>query len=214
MLTFPLSSSEFAEGLRINAYTFDLSENRRVTETGGGELLFSDLGPRLWEGELAVSTDTPAAQRRAQALAQALREGRATFIMVDPRGRYPAADPDGTLLGSSSVVLVEPEPGPGLTLGGLSAGYTLTPGDYVAFSYGTPTRYALHQVVVGGEADAAGRVSLTVVPKVRAGVPDETSVQLVNAGCEMVIIPDSFKASGVGLAVAGGFSFSFRQLLR
>lgn len=215
MLTFPLPLSAFNDGLRVVSQEFDLSENRRVTETGGGELLVSDLGPRLWRGSIEVAPATHAGQRRAQALAQALRQGAATFMVCDRKARFPAADPTGALLGAATVTLHNPvADSPDVTLAGLPVGYVLTPGDFLAFSYGSPARQALHQVVVGATAAANGRATLTVVPSIRPGAAHAAPVALVNPSCRAMLVPGSFRAGTSTPGAAGGFSFEWRQVLR
>lgn len=215
MLMFPLPRAAFADGLRIAAFDWDLGENRRVTETGGGELLVSDLGPRLWSGSITIAANTHDGARRAQALAHALREGAASFLIGDPKGRRPASDPTGALLGAAAVSLYAHTPGSmDLTLAGLPAGFVLTPGDYLSFTYGSPARYALHQVVVGGAAGLDGRRALTVVPRVRVGAVNGAAVSLVSASCKAIVVPGSFKSGTIGLAATAGFAFDFRQTLR
>lgn len=217
MLTFPLSRTDFADGLRILSCDFDLTENRRTTETGGGELLISDLGPRLWSGTITVSEFTHAGQRRSQALVQALRQFGASFMIGDPKGRYPAADQDGSKLGSATPTLSTPVAGSSdISLAGLPVGYVLTPGDYIGFEYGTdPVRNALHQVIVADAPAAAdGTMTVSVVPPIRPGASDGAEVILVGASCKAVVIPGSFKAGTIGLASTSGFSFSWRQVLK
>ena len=215
MLSFPLSLADFNDGLRVVSQDFDLSENRRVTETGGGELLVSDLGPRLWRGAIEVAANTHAGQRKAQALAQALRQGAATFMVCDRKGRFPAADPTGALLGATTPSLFNPvADSPDVTLAGLPSGYVLPPGDYLAFPYGSPTRHALHQIVVGATAAGTGRATVTVVPSIRPGATNGAPVSLVNPSCRAMLVPGSFRAGTQTPAAHGGFSFEWRQVLR
>lgn len=214
-MAFPLSLTEFADGLRVRSSTPDLGENQVMSETGGGELIVADAGPRLWGGSIAVAADTPDGQRRAQALATALRQGGRSFMFCDPRGRYPASDPDGSELGDAEPALSSPAAGASVvSLTGLPAGYTLTGGDYLAFEYGSPARYALHQVVLDAAADADGAVELDIVPPLRPGAADGAAVSLINPSCRAVMVPGSFKPSKNGLGASEGFSFQWRQTLR
>lgn len=216
MIDFPLQLNEFADGLRVRSQEFDLSENLRSTEDGGGRILTADAGPRLWEGSVTVATHTHAGQRAAQALAQVLRQAGASFLINDRKGKYPAADPGGALLGAAAVTLTAPVAGADtLTLAGLPVGYVLTPGDYLSYAYGSSSeKFALHQVTLGGTAAADGTLTVGVVARVRPGVSEGAAVTLIGAACKAVMVPGSFKSGTIGLAATDGFSFSFRQTLR
>ncbi len=213
---FPLQLNEFADGLRVRAQEFDLSENLRVTEDGGGRLLTADAGPRLWEGSITVTPNSHAEQRKAQAMAQVLRQAGATFLVNDRKGKYPIADPDGSKLGVATVRLSGPVVGANeLTLAALPEGYVVTPGDYISYAYGAnDEKIALHQVTFGGVAEANGTLTVGIQARVRPGVVDGASVNLIGAACKAIMVPGSFKAGRIGLASTTGFSFSFRQTLR
>lgn len=213
---FPLQLNEFADGLRVRSQEFDLSENLRVTEDGGGRPLIADAGPRFWEGSITVTLNTHVEQRRAQALVNVLRQAGATFLINDRKGKYPAADPNGTKLGAAPVRLSGPVVGADdLTLAELPEGYELTPGDYISYAYGeSGEKVALHQVTMGGTAAANGTLTVNVMPRVRPGVVDAAPVKLIGAACKAIMVPGSFKAGAIGLDSTAGFSFSFRQTLR
>jgi len=215
MLSFPLTNEQFANKLKFVAQVFDLSENRQVSEQGNGEILISDLGPRLWHGSITVRTDEHDEQVQVHALAQSLRQGVGTFHIGDRMRRFPSADPDGSLLGGAAVTLSAPTPGSStMTLSGLPDGYKLTPGDYLSFDYGEGRR-ALHQVVIGGQVGPESTISLSVVPAIRPGSQDGAAVNLVDATCKAIMVPGSFKAGTIGLGgITKGFSFNFRQSLR
>lgn len=215
MLTFPLSFEQFAGTLRVASLDWDLSENRQVSEDGGGNLLIADNGPRLWGGTIAVTPHSHAHQRKAQALLQALRQGVATFYVGDKMARFPAADPGGLVLGAAVLTLSSPVTGSStINLAGLPADYEMTPGDYLSFDYGAGRR-ALHQVYVGGRAAADSTISLSVVPAIRPGATDGTAVTLIGATCKAVVVPGSVKTGTIGRGgITGGFSFAFRQSLR
>lgn len=217
LLTFPMPLADFADGLRVRSLDWDLSENRRTSRSGGGEILTADLGPRLWRGTVKVAPNTHRAQASAQALAQALRSGGRTFFVSPWKSQYPVADPDGSILGAAAPSLKEPTGGSDVvTIQSLPVGYDLRPGDYFSFAYGSsPTRYALHQIAaVSGVADANGEVQAQVVPAIRPGAADGDAVTLVKPFCKAILVPGSFKSSSIGLAAADGFSFDFQQTLR
>ncbi|GGH24394.1 hypothetical protein SAMN05444007_103401 [Cribrihabitans marinus] len=213
---FPLQFREFAAGLRVNSQEFDLSESLRVTEDGGGRMLVSESGPRLWQGSLTITTDTHVAQDQAQALAQVMRSAGASFLIGNLKRKFPKADPMGSILGAASVTLSAPITGSNtISLSGLPSGYVLTAGDYLSFAYGDEDeKVALHQVTVGGVAETDGTLTVGVVSRVRPGAFDGAAVTLIGAACKAIIVPGSFKAGRIGLASTSGFSFSFKQTLR
>lgn len=213
---FPMQLDQFADGLRVRSQEFDLSENLYQTEDGGGRFLTADAGPRMWEGSITVTPNSHTEQRKAQALAQVLRQAGATFLVNDRKGKFPIADPDGTLLGGAPVRLSGPVAGSDqLTLAELPEGYVLTTGDYLSYSYGeSGEKIALHQVTFGHVAASNGTVTVGIMPRVRPGVVDAAPVSLIGAACKAVMVPGSFKAGAIGLASTAGFSFSFRQTLR
>ena len=212
---FPLQLNEFADGLRVRSQDWDLSENLRSSKDGAGRILTADGGPRLWEGSIEIAPNSHPAQRQAQALAQVLRQAGASFMISDPKGKYPFADPGGVILGGAVLTLSAPIAGANtVTLVGLPEGYVLTPGDYLSYGYGpTGTKQALHQVTQGGTA-ADGSVTVGVVDRVRPGVDDGTEVTLIGAACKAVLVPGSFKSGRIELDATTGYSFSFRQTLR
>ncbi len=74
----------------------------------------------------------------------------------------------------------------------LPAGFVLSPGDYLAFDYGSGSR-ALHRVSAGGEADAEGELALEVRPRVRPGWQADATVHLHRAAARMMIVPGSWQ---------------------
>lgn len=213
-----LSRAAFFDRLRIGSYEFDLSENRRTSETGGGELLVSDLGPRLWTGTITCVPHYHREQRQILAIANSLRSGDGEFLMCDPGARFPTNDPDGTYRNV---------PGPQLLSWSgtdIATSVTVTPlteGDYFSFNYGGG-KVALHQVVrsnapLTSNPDGSGQIleyRYTVTPGIRTGAVAGVRLQLYNASIKAVMVPGSFSAPENTLAASGRFSFKFRQTLR
>lgn len=216
-LTFPLPLDDFFAGLQITVLGFDLTENSRSVQTGGGEVLVSDLGPRLWAFDVEVNTRTHAEARKAEALGRALRQAGRSFFAFDPSAAYPSADRDGAILGASSPVIATLDAdNRRMAISGLPGGYVLTRGDLLSFIYGSPARYALHEVLTEAViADGSGVTPLfEVSPFIRSGAATGAAVTLVRPFCKAVMVPGSFRPGTRRAVLTSGFTFSARQTLR
>jgi len=216
-LTFPLPLVDFFAGLKISTMPFDLGESLLSSQTGGGEIITVDNGPRLWSGSVSVPPNYHVPMRQVEALAHTLRQGGRSFFVTDTTAGYPAADPDGTTLGASTPAIASLDAdNKRLTIDGLPAGYVLTRGDMLSFTYGSPTRHALHQIVTSSvTADGAGLTPLfEVTPFIRPGAAVDAAVTLVQPYCKAVLVPGSYQAGVRNPGMTSGFSFSFQQTLR
>ena len=216
MITFPLSLDAFFAGLPIASCSFRLPESLQVDETGGGEVLVASLGVRLWEGEVTLTADYHSALSGAEALISVVRDAGASFLAFPPQQPFPAADPQGLILGTSVPVISAQPSARSLVLSNLPAGYVLTAGDFLSFSYGpAPERTALHQVVIGGAANSSGvSPEILVTPAIRPGASLGAAVSLVRPVARMRYVPGSYRASAFGKMIGQGPSFGFRQTLR
>lgn len=216
LLSFPLALTDFWDRLTPQSMSFGLTQSLRLVETGGGEILTSDFGTRLWQGAFEGYARR---HRDAQPLItrlERLQEAGTSFLVYDRRHPAPGADPSGSQLGTAAVTLGSVAADMRrLTLVGLPAGYELREGDYLSFGYGAPTRFALHRVVTPASADASGDVGpIEVTPRVRPGAAAGAAVSLVKASCKAVIVPGSVEPVSRGRSFTDGLSFSWRQTLR
>lgn len=151
-----------------------------------------------------------------EALLALMDQPGASFLCHDPRYIGPASDPTGSVLGSRTVtihmVAINMRE---LRITGLPSGYVLSPGDMLAFQYGSgPVRHALHRIVVGGTASGTGLSPLLeVVPSLRPGAVAPLPVSLVRPACKARLLPDPGYGSG-RQAMSRGASFDFIQTLR
>lgn len=203
--------TQFFDHLRIAAYTFDLSENRRTSETGGGEILVSDLGPRLWSGSMSVVPALHAPQRAVAAMASLLRDGAGEFMLGDPGARNPQADPTGAMASFMPPMVLNAWGGREATIS--STMFPLSPGDFFSFEY-AGGKVALHQVVQIQGFDPAAGYTYCITPSIRAGAVAGTAVKIYAAECKALIVPGTFRGPEYSPAAAGGFSFEWRQTLR
>lgn len=214
---FPRSTASLADTLRIMSVRWILQEQQEYSGLGSGEFLVADLGPRLWKADVAFATMADADAAEVQADFETLDGGMSEFYLYDPRKRYPRADPDGSILGASSVQIATlGSNNKSLTVSGLPAGYVLSKGDFFHFDYGTsPVRRALHRIVETVTANGAGVSPVFEVrPHFRAGVQTGLAVKLKKPAAKMRLIPGSFDPGMGNLGgITSGMAFQAMQAL-
>lgn len=217
MLSFPLSTADFFEWLPLSSISFHLPGAYEMSETGAGETITATLGTRLWEGSATLGKMSYEEIAQAEVYLTALQHPGCSFMAYDRRRPAPASDPDGAILGGivptiASLAANNRE----MSLGNLPAGYVLSVGDYLSFSYGTaPVRQALHRVVTQVNADAGGTTPVfEVTPHIRPGASIGAAVDLLNPACKAIIVPESFDPGSNARRITQGMKFRFKQTLR
>lgn len=189
--TFPLPDSFFA-GLPVQQCSFWLPSALHVSRTRGGTVTTARLAERLWTARVTLSQMRHRAFGAIEAQISALAEpGRSLLVRSLPYSG-PDHDPGGVLLtGAAPLLHTISADRREIRISGLPAQFVLTPGDYLSFQYGAnPTRYALHQVVVGATASGAGLLPLIeVTPPVAVGVTTNLAVDLTAPCFKAVLIP-------------------------
>lgn len=213
VLTYPTPLASFFGGLRVQSGDLRLTGATQENATGGGEIIISTIGVRLWEADVTlVSEDDPGG---ADAVLAALQVPGRTFFADARKRPYPFKDPTGSLLGAASPVIASlPAGGRSLTLSGLPDGYVLSAGDFLSFTRGSPLRYEMHQIVTGAVASVGGVVpEFEVVPAIRPGVIVGAAVVLSRPFFRAMLVPGSVKFSPYTPGPRQGASFTFRQTL-
>lgn len=216
MLSYPLSYAQFLGALRVEEVTFGLSHPQEHTRLGDGTVISASLGASLWTGTIRLAQANHPRHAQMEALIALMDQPGATFLCHDPRYLGPASDPSGAILGSRTVTIHTVASNMReLRITGLPSGYVLTPGDMMAFQYGSnPIRYALHRIVVGGTASSGGLTPmLELVPNLRSGAVAGLTVSLIRPACKARLLPDPSYGSG-RQALSRGASFEFIQTLR
>lgn len=205
-LTFPLSLAAFFSDLALVDVTFSLTESYETSETGGGEILRSSYGPRLWQGTVTLDTWPHVDAERINARVETLFDARASFLVFPPHMQ--------TALGD--VTLSDQRNGREIRLSGLASGQKVEQGQYLSFTYGSnPVRYALHRVLEDKSPDATGLTGwFEVSPAVRPGALNGTAVTLDKPVCKAIAVPGSYSPPSHRAVVSSGASFSWRQTLR
>lgn len=207
-LSFPLSLAAFFSDLAMVSITFDLGEAVAGGETGGGEVLRVDYGPRLWQGRVSLARLRHVEAERLASRARTLLDARASFFVTplhnDPFGPFGASGTINNIRNNRE-----------LRIAGLTAGQEVPQGAFLSFSYGSPSRYALHQTVEPATADGTGLTGwVEVTPAIRAGVTIGAAVALNSPVCKAVAVPNSWRPGTIRAALSDGFSFDWRQTLK
>lgn len=217
VVTFPLAASVFMDLLPIADVRMDCPENSVTSMTGAGEVIRATLAPQLWRGSFTLSADYHAGAAQLAALLDLLQRPGASFMVYDPRLKYPQADATGASLGASTVQIASVNAdNRRLALKGLPAGYVLTRGDLLSFAYGSPARQALHRVVAASvTANASGVTSeFEVTPLIRTGAAVNDAVSLAKPQCKAVLAPGSLSTGAGRRRFTTGMSFDWMQTLK
>lgn len=217
-LSFPLSPAQFIDLLPLQSMTMDCPEQVEASQTGGGEMLVADLGPRLWQGKVTLGRMTRAEAQWAETMIDLLRGAGRSFLLHDRRRAAPLLDPAGAALGASAVTLLSLAAGNReVRLAGLPVGYRLSVGDHLGFAYGAnPLRHALHRVVTTLVTAAGDGTTPTfeVTPPIRPGAATGVPVALVRPVCKVQLLPGSVEMGSTRGTITEGIAFQFRQTLR
>lgn len=216
-MIFPLPLASFFERLPIMEMTLDLPEAVEFSRLGSGEILAADLGTRLWTAQVSLGNMTRAEIAESRAKINTLRAAAGSFLAFDVTRPFPLKDQGGVILGvSTPIISALPEGNLAVSLSGLPAGYELSAGDLIGWTYGTaPLRYAMHEVAFGGIADGSGQLSaLEMTTFIRAGVTLGAAVTLVRAPFKAKIVPGTTDPGATQRFYTSGFVFSLVQTLR
>lgn len=215
-LTFPLAEAQFMDKVRVRVSQFWCPEPQAIDETSGGSVLKASIGEALWQGAITAAPDTDFDSEAAlEALISVADRAGSTFLIHDLRKPFPAADPDGSILGTATPVIASLESNNReISVSGLPANYVLTAGDLIGWEYGSnPVRYALHRLVSGATANATGETGLFEVTPFIAPVSIGTAIKLVRPPIKVVMRPNpSYGRARPG--VSEGVEFSFVQTFR
>lgn len=179
-LVFPLVRAAFMDRLRVSEQSFRLQRQEEFSGLGSGEIIAAEIAPPRWVTDVSLSTMTSADAVQIEALIEALGSSNRAYL-YDMARRYPAGDPDGTILGGGAGVVISGLGGNGrsLRLSGLPVGYVVTTGDQVAAPYGAPARRALFRASETVTANGAGQTPLfDVQPHIPVGLS-------IGAGAEL-----------------------------
>lgn len=215
MLSYPLVLADFLDTLPVARVSLRLPPAVTFSETGGGDVIAARFGQRLWQGEITLDKDYHAVWAAIEARLALLEEPGASFLIRDIRLPGPIADPDGSILGAAQPLISSLNSnGVQMALKALPAGYQISPGDLLGFTYGSaPLRYGLHRVVTGATASASGITPpFQVIPPIRPGAVVDAPVTLVAPVCKAKLV--SAEYGGSRATISDGGKFRWMQTLR
>jgi hypothetical protein len=214
-ITFPLALSQFANVIAKTSVKFWLAGNMQ-TSGQAGNLIVADLAPKYWAAEVGMINMSNAEAMGVQAMIESLDEGLNDFYLYDPRCAYPQYDPDGSIIGSSTITNTDVATnGKVMDFTGFPNNYVLSPGDMFSFDFGSGGIYrALHRVVVGGTANSSGDLN-NVEFRPRLADPNlgiGKTMTFKRPSARMKMIPGSFDPGTAKQTMTTGMSFKCRQV--
>lgn len=215
--SFPMVLSDFFDGLPIQTSVPDLGEALDYSQTGAGEVITADLGPRLWKMDVSIRLGYYAEIEQIKAKLNVLRRAGSSLLVHSMPLIAPQYDPTGSILGANVIRMTAVAPNNReITLSGFPPGYELTVGDFLSYTYGSnPVRYAMHQIAQTKQANNDGVISnIEVTEFIRPGWAANVQVKLIKPVFKAVVVPGSTNPGKSGQRITDGLSFSVVQTLR
>lgn len=184
------TNTTFFGGLKVASVQWSLSRATKDTRTRGGSVIRAEQGAALWTGSATLVPGYHAGQGEIEALLAELTAAGQFILAYDPRYNGPRMDPGGVILGNATPTIHTLDAdNRRMRVTGLPAGYVLSVGDYLGFTYGSnPTRYALHRITSAATASGAGLTPLfSVTPHIRPGAAVAGAVTLLRPACKCLI---------------------------
>lgn len=211
----PIPLSGFFDLFGVRDVTFWPPPRQEVSREAGGRAQVKDMGSPLWRASFTTAPQSLRAAQAFEAALMSLNGSAGTFLAFDPRRPFPAAYPAGLFADTARIGTLFDGNAFLIALSHLTPGFTLSPGDYLSFSYGSRPSRALHLITgvdsgsliagAGGETGA-----LRVFPPLRPGALVGASVTLKRPACEMRLDGGQAPPSLVDMA-ATSVSFSATQ---
>lgn len=196
-----MPTTDLMSALLIGDVTFMPMWRQQFSRQAGGSPRVADLGPEVWTALIKTTVMMNDDAEAAAAYVDQMRGSLGTFYVWNPRRQYPRLDPDGSILGTSTVTIYAlGGDNKSIRLTGLPAGYKISRGDFLSWDYGTsPVHRAFHRFVADGTADGSGILPSTeVAPHIRTGSSTTLAVSLKRPAAEMMIMPGTFDFPSAG----------------
>lgn len=215
-VTFPLDLNGLFNRIAKIEATIDPGEAVLTNITGGGEVITSAIGVRLWRGRITGRGQSFIDLDPMTARIDLVRQAGASFFVSPSHRNGPQSDPNATILGVSTPQITNVNANNrDVTISGLPAAYVLTEGDLLSFSYlSSPVRFAMHKIVTGATANGSGVATVEVMPPLRPGHSAPFNIRLDRPYCKAVIVPGSYQPPVYDRRGRAVFSFDWQQTLR
>lgn len=210
-ITYPLALASFWDALSIAAQPFDLANYEANALTNGGLITTVRAKPR-WKASVSLIDAQTASTVDVEAIVGALNGSVGSFQAYDLTRPYPKQDPTGSIIGSNTVQVSSKPSSNTVILKGLTAGYVLSVGDYIAI----PSRMYLGQVLEASTANGSGvsPAAFTVRPYFPTAVAADDVVIVKKPYGFFKILPGSMRGFGKAPGRSSGASFEMLQVLQ
>ncbi len=212
--SFPLAITVLSDILRIESVTWDVQRSDELDGSGDGRTWQIELAPPLWMADVKLTLAYHADAKKVAAIVRKLQGAQHSFLLVDPLSPYPASDPDGSILGSSTVQVNSiGSDRQSLSLKGLPASFVLTPGDKGQITYSSsPSRNYYFEVSEAITANGSGvTAAFEVFPAVPTAIAANAAVTLKKPACKGFIVPGSFNPGSAANVITSGAAFKFME---
>lgn len=206
--TYPLSIAAFANLLKVAKVKWRDKRNDELSGTGDGRVWSAELAPPLWTGEVTLVPAQNNEQKQIATKVRKLYGPEKTFMLFDPLSRYPQADPTGSIVGSSTVLVhTVGSARKSLRLKGLPAAYVFTVGDKLQITFSSTFNFFC-EVSESVTADGSGVTpEFEIYPHAPVGLVADDAVTVKQPACEMFIMPGTFDEGFSAGPLTEGSSF-------
>ncbi|TWI38226.1 hypothetical protein [Paracoccus sulfuroxidans] len=205
----------FFDKLKIADFSMYPDASLITSQTGGGDILTAENGPRLWKGRITLAPMSHANARIQSNLVNTMMNAGAKFEVIDKKNQYPLEDPKGTLTQGYVPKVSGSTSGSTFVLTAARPGYVLNPGDRFAYRINGKRYY--NEVTNRQIATInGGFVALPVMCPIRGpGTPlNNATVIFQRPSIVAQIIPGSVSQFVFNPSHAEGMSFDFIQVIK
>jgi hypothetical protein len=211
-ISFPRTDIMSFCGYAPDAVPLRLTSRQESSRTAGGVTVAKDLGPALWFGSYVTTELDLDDMVSFEATLNSLDGSIQTFEAGDMRRPYPKAHASGSFNDTGVLNAVDSN-NKAIKISGLDAGFVLSVGDYLSFTYGT--NRALHQVMESATANGSGLTPyFEVRPHLRVGwtLSPAISVTLKKPMGVFMLVPGSVNPQ-MRSGLSGSVAFQAVQYL-
>ncbi|QIG67370.1 hypothetical protein EVB39_041 [Rhizobium phage RHph_TM3_3_9] len=176
----------------ISSITVRPQRNDEVEGIGSGQIITAELATPLWSVEIETPVSLFDQGRRVRAVLNDLNRPGQKFDVYDPIAQYPRSDPDGSILGTSTVQIDTVGTDGTITLKGLPAGYQISAGDFMQIDFaGRRGFFEASQDATASSGGVTG--AFRVFPTISAATPVNTTVILKQPKIQCQMIPSELE---------------------
>lgn len=208
--------ADFFDKLKIADYSLYPAENLIHSQTGAGQIITAEMGPRLWRGSITLAPMSHADAFAQGSLVQEMMNPGAKFAMTEKKRQHPQADPGSVIGAGSGWQLVSTSNSNGYTFGDSGrGGYKITAGDRFSYTTGTPA-YGLsyHYNEFRRDFTLGNATTLPVLIRQYGALGGPQTVILKRPFLVAMIIPGSLTPFRFTPSHAEGMSFDFIQSIK